>query len=1520
MGRNNYAAWVSYMIDTTKFGSVTRVMKTHTPYAVPAISPAEYTPQDLPDGIVLTVANTRSLYMKAFDRHQALELELETESPKFYREIWANMSEESRTLVKAQPGYGGVDGWGANERPNELWAAIRLTHYTLENAAEGPAMAAMNLLTKQDHFDKLRQLPGVSIAAFKRDFLEHVESLEAAGLAVDADPTKALKFLRKLDSARHGPMMLYLKNEAILGRDYPQSVDLAYQLASTWSTGVATTGKSDGSSGDGAAVYMLSDDVKPRSAPKAAMTATGKPRSSTGRGPLKAAYTPSPRETPELAAKREKAESARLAYYEARVCHKCGHTGHIARFCTETNAAGSVHFAIGEDDDDDNALTCMTKEDCSDTVFHFSSTEVLLDNAAGQCVFSNADLVHSVRALETHRGVKGVNKTATALTVEAEGMFADLDCTVNIAKDSAANLLSQAMLKDAGCSITYDNTSDEFIVNTKSRVWRFQRKLHSDGRKSRYYVRDMADEIDVADDNIMVNTVEDNIRRITKRDAKKAEEAVVLRTRLGHVSTKGMIDILQGGVNNCPVTPIDVRIAEATFGKSAAALKGKMKKQKGAIAISVVTGVRRETQVQQSLSVDVMFVKKLPFLIGVLSPLGLSIAQHLKDRGTACIASSMHGMIKYVASHQFKIAEIKTDGEGAVGVLIPDLHSMGITVNPAGPGQHVPVVERMIQTVKSTVRVFEHSLPYVMPRLMLLYCVLFAVRSNNFRPNSSSLDKTSPFEQFTGLKLDVKRDLRCGFGDYVQATVPVTDNTMSARTQGCICLLPTGNSTGSVKMWCLGTNAVVTRDQFTILPMTSELCNYITVIATKQGYSRGNDPGMEGVAAPLDFNSHASSDDEDDAVAGAPLPDTMPIETRSQYYEVPRVDIVHDVQDVASEVPQSAVNAGVIRDIIEGNSATGAIGGAGDNGLNVEPPIELRRSARLAGLFNTSPLVLFSADDALRADLCRLILHTSDWHDPAFAFKITVKSALRDRPAEALPVILAELGQMLRKGVWHGVHTKNLSSQQRRAIIRSSMFLKDKYLASGVFEKFKARLVAGGDQQDKGLYEDLSSPTAATASVFAVAAIAAAEGRHVVVTDIGGAFLNASMEPTGVKVHMRLDARMAAMVVQLDPRYAKFIEHNGCMVVELDKALYGCVEASLLWYNDLCAKLVEYGFTANPYDKCVFNKFDETGTQITVVLHVDDLLITSVDRALIDDFHVYLNSVYSETKSSAGPVVNYIGMCLDFSTQGEVRITMENCVQDILRSCGDVTVKPTPAASTLFDVREHAMKATEDQRKHFHTHVAKFIYLAKRVRPECLTAAAFLATRVHACDIDDLAKLKRLHGYLKGTADRGITLRIGEYMTVRAYIDAAYGVHVDCGKSHTGCAIVLGEIGALFAKSTKQKIVTKSSTEAELVGLSDTASQAIHLRNFVLEQGYETGPAIIYQDNLSCMALMKRGYPGSERSRHINIRHFWVKEKVDSGELIIEHLGTELMMANALTKPVQGAQFAAEREGLTGWV
>ena len=130
---------------------------------------------------------------------------------------------------------------------------------------------------------------------------------------------------------------------------------------------------------------------------------------------------------------------------------------------------------------------------------------------------------------------------------------------------------------------------------------------------------------------------------------------------------------------------------------------------------------------------------------------------------------------------------------------------------------------------------------------------------------------------------------------------------------------------------------------------------------------------------------------------------------------------------------------------------------------------------------------------------------------------------------------------------------------------------------------------------------------------------------------------------------------------------------------------------------------------------------------------------------------------------------------------------------------------------------------------------------------------------------------------------------------------------------------MIGDVGAVHCRSSKQLIVTKSSTEAELVGLSDSTNQSIFIRAFLIAQGYNMEPVTIYQDNQSCMALVERGRSGAEQTRHIQIRYFWVKQRVDTGEVRVEYLRSEDMYANVLTKPLQGSQFRRERDGLTGW-
>ena len=103
-----------------------------------------------------------------------------------------------------------------------------------------------------------------------------------------------------------------------------------------------------------------------------------------------------------------------------------------------------------------------------------------------------------------------------------------------------------------------------------------------------------------------------------------------------------------------------------------------------------------------------------------------------------------------------------------------------------------------------------------------------------------------------------------------------------------------------------------------------------------------------------------------------------------------------------------------------------------------------------------------------------------------------------------------------------------------------------------------------------------------------------------------------------------------------------------------------------------------------------------------------------------------------------------------------------------------------------------------------------------------------------------------------------------------------------------------------------------------IASLTDGSAHVIWFRDYLIGQGYDVGPATIYQDNMSTMALVKKGYSTSSNTRHINIRYFFIKDRVDQAELKIEYLPTEDMIADFFTKPLQGELFRKLRDKILG--
>jgi hypothetical protein len=808
-----------------------------------------------------------------------------------------------------------------------------------------------------------------------------------------------------------------------------------------------------------------------------------------------------------------------------------------------------------------------------------------------------------------------------------------------------------------------------------------------------------------------------------------------------------------------------------------------------------------------------------------------------------------------------------------------------------------------------------------------------------------------------GRPFDFKLDGRVAFGAYIQLTVRDTDNTTSARTEGCIALFPRDNLTGSIWAYHIATQKIVVRDHFTELPMPDALIAYMDKLAAADGLSRGTEPfAVSEYGAPEDENQQQVTTNNNktslfkpfnESSAGVQLEHqqqaqgtvtfssadgqsaTLPeVPNNKGAAKAPTTSCRVTVEDVEDEEIDSreinSVNQSRVDGVMQGTTQVAI--GDGRRGAQVFRSRGAAQNNSLAGMVGSTALLVGTDfnDPVFERKFKAQLYHTRDWHDRDFAFVISWNRAIKTYGEPAKTSIEKELQQFIDKGVWHPVSFEGMSKEQRKAIIRAKMFVTEKFFPNGGFDKIKSRLVARGDMQDRSLYgdDDTSAPTAELSSVFSVAAIAACESRYVATCDIGGAFLNADMfKGSGRTVIVKLDPQITKMLTKLKPDYEAFVGDDGHLFVELDKAMYGCIESAKLWFEHLRGVLInDMGFKQNACDQCTFNKTDDQGVQVTITLHVDDMLITCANKITLDAVLLSLGNRFKETKFHYGPCVPFLGMDFDYSVPGEVRITMAGMEADILATSGVNGVARTPATEALFEVDTEKQPVEQDEQDWFRSNVAKLLYLGKRARPEILTATTFLATRATKADSDDLDKLRRIIRYLRGSAGRGIRLCPGALgVDVRAYVDAAYGVHMD-GKSHTGVSIVIGEAGPIFVRSTKQPIVAKSSTEAELIATSDSANQVFHVRNFIIEQGYGDKPATIFQDNLSCMALLAKGKSTSMRTRHIQIRYFWVKERVDNGEAIITHMRSESMgPANALTKPLVGMQFVEERRQLTNW-
>ena len=276
-------------------------------------------------------------------------------------------------------------------------------------------------------------------------------------------------------------------------------------------------------------------------------------------------------------------------------------------------------------------------------------------------------------------------------------------------------------------------------------------------------------------------------------------------------------------------------------------------------------------------------------------------------------------------------------------------------------------------------------------------------------------------------------------------------------------------------------------------------------------------------------------------------------------------------------------------------------------------------------------------------------------------------------------------------------------------------------------------------------------------------------------------------------------------------------------------------------------------------------------------------------------------------------------MEIEFCDDGSFKCTMPDHIKETIDDFGEDLGRKVsnPANKKIFNVDPDAAKLDEPKRQLLHSLVQKLLWITKRARPDVMVPVAFLTKRVTKATGDDWEKLRRVLSYLHHTIDMPLRIKIDDLTIVKTWVDVAFAVHEDY-KSHTGNMISMGK-GALYARSMGQKLNTTSTTESETVGASDCLGQTIWTMNFLEHQGIKVRRNYYYQDNESAMRLEKNGIQSaSKRSHHIDIRFFFIKDRIKRGDIHLLYCPTEDMVADFFSKPLQGKLFTRFRDMIMG--
>jgi len=498
-----------------------------------------------------------------------------------------------------------------------------------------------------------------------------------------------------------------------------------------------------------------------------------------------------------------------------------------------------------------------------------------------------------------------------------------------------------------------------------------------------------------------------------------------------------------------------------------------------------------------------------------------------------------------------------------------------------------------------------------------------------------------------------------------------------------------------------------------------------------------------------------------------------------------------------------------------------------------------------------------------------------------------VKEALQDE--SWVSAMQEELEQFVRNNVWILVPRPEGTN-----VIGTKWIFKNKTDEFGTIIRNKARLVAQGYTQVEGIdFDETFAPVARLESIRLLLAIACVLGFKLHQMDVKSAFLNGFLneeayveQPKGFE----------------DPHFPNH-------VYKLKKALYGLKQAPRAWYERLTSFLVEKGYKRGGVDKTLFIKHFKTG-MIIAQIYVDDIVFGSTSQGKVDEFVSQMTKEFE--MSMVGELSYFLGLQVKQLKEG-IFITQAKYAKNLVKRFGLEGSKhmTTPMGTNIKLTKDEEGVSVDPTL--YRSMIGSLLYLTAS-RPDICFSVGVCARYQANPKETHLAAVKRIIRYISGTADYGIWYTKDSNPNLAGYSDADWAGNADDRKSTTGGCFYMGS-NLVSWYSKKQNSISLSTAEAEYIAAGSCCTQLLWMKQMLEDYGVEQEVLTVYCDNTSAINISKNPVQHS-RTKHIDIRYHFIRDLVDSKQVVLEYVATENQLADIFTKALDSARFVYLRKAL----